>query len=624
MTQSPTGANATPVYTAESNRPVMGVIPIPVYQVTTGSVEAGAAMPVHIVTDASDVQGGTPIPVYFVDNALGNRGVQGEAAIPVYIVNPTAIQQVANPTFSPVAGSYTSTQTVTISTTTAGATIRYTTDGSMPSQSHGTVYSGAITVSTYQTLKAIAYKSGAADSAVVSAKYSIAWWLAGGVSSVNCIGAYQPIGASSLANSKINVNNPGTHDAVAGVDPSWTSANGWAGDSTSKYLLTGIVPAPHWSAIVFVRNATAGTALGQAGAGGFAYLQLLPHYVTGPESVFGNGSNTVSAPMTTGAQLVAGQQGYIDALPADGVIGDWTDSDQVQIALLARNVNGAIGLFFGGNLVLAAVYNIVLSQNQINAIITAANDYMLSLSNWPDIFIIAGQSNASGRGTNSQSYSHATLQAMMFGNDYVLKNLSDPTDNVTNQVDAVSNEGPQAGGSVWPLVATSIMSNNGRPVIFVPCAMGSTSITSWQPGANHQDRATLYGSMVYRALQAQAYGTLRGVLWWQGETDAANNMTQTDYATYLASLATAIQSDLGIPLIPCKLQHCDITHITQVQQDTINAAISSKWGVGNVVTGPDLTGINTLPEDNVHLTTDAKLSSAAGLWWTAIKNAMAW
>jgi len=34
---------------------------------------------------------------------------------------------VATPTFSPVAGTYTSAQTVTISTTTSGASIRYTT-----------------------------------------------------------------------------------------------------------------------------------------------------------------------------------------------------------------------------------------------------------------------------------------------------------------------------------------------------------------------------------------------------------------------------------------------------------------------------------------------------------------
>lgn len=54
---------------------------------------------------------------------------------------------VATPTFSPGGGTYSSAQTVTISDTTSGATIYYTTDGSTPttSSSH---YTTAITVSS--------------------------------------------------------------------------------------------------------------------------------------------------------------------------------------------------------------------------------------------------------------------------------------------------------------------------------------------------------------------------------------------------------------------------------------------------------------------------------------------
>src|SRR5205814_56359 len=44
---------------------------------------------------------------------------------------------VATPVFSPAAGTYSSTQNVAINTTTAGASIRYTTDGSTPSSTAG-------------------------------------------------------------------------------------------------------------------------------------------------------------------------------------------------------------------------------------------------------------------------------------------------------------------------------------------------------------------------------------------------------------------------------------------------------------------------------------------------------
>jgi Chitobiase/beta-hexosaminidase C-terminal domain len=85
----------------------------------------------------------------------------------------TVGQAVAAPTFSPAAGQYTSAQTVQISTATSGATIRYTTGSTMPSETTGTVYSGPITVSTSQTINAIAYESGWIDSPISSASYTI-------------------------------------------------------------------------------------------------------------------------------------------------------------------------------------------------------------------------------------------------------------------------------------------------------------------------------------------------------------------------------------------------------------------------------------------------------------------
>jgi len=85
----------------------------------------------------------------------------------------TLISQVATPTFSPGGGTYSTAQAVAINTSTPGASIRYTTDGSNPSETAGTLYSGPITVSTTETVKAIAYESGWSDSAVVPATYNI-------------------------------------------------------------------------------------------------------------------------------------------------------------------------------------------------------------------------------------------------------------------------------------------------------------------------------------------------------------------------------------------------------------------------------------------------------------------
>ena len=77
------------------------------------------------------------------------------------------------PTFSPKAGRYTSAQSVTLTDTTLGAAIYYTTDGSTPTTSSN-LYGGAITVSSTETLKAIAVASGYSNSTVARATYTIA------------------------------------------------------------------------------------------------------------------------------------------------------------------------------------------------------------------------------------------------------------------------------------------------------------------------------------------------------------------------------------------------------------------------------------------------------------------
>ena len=78
----------------------------------------------------------------------------------------------ATPTFSPVAGTYTSAQSVTISTTTAGATIYYTTDGTDPTES-SSVYSTPIYVSKTTTIKAMAAKEGMTNSSVATAVVTV-------------------------------------------------------------------------------------------------------------------------------------------------------------------------------------------------------------------------------------------------------------------------------------------------------------------------------------------------------------------------------------------------------------------------------------------------------------------
>ena len=84
----------------------------------------------------------------------------------------TSLPLAATPVFNPLAGTYPSAQSVTITDGTPGAAIYYTTDGTTPTTG-STLYTGAINVASTQTIEAVAAAIGYSQSAVGSATYTI-------------------------------------------------------------------------------------------------------------------------------------------------------------------------------------------------------------------------------------------------------------------------------------------------------------------------------------------------------------------------------------------------------------------------------------------------------------------
>lgn len=78
----------------------------------------------------------------------------------------------ATPTFSPVAGTFYGSQEITLATGTDGASIYYTTDGTTPSSTNGTLYEDPFEITATTTIKAIAVKDGANDSEIAEAIYT--------------------------------------------------------------------------------------------------------------------------------------------------------------------------------------------------------------------------------------------------------------------------------------------------------------------------------------------------------------------------------------------------------------------------------------------------------------------
>jgi hypothetical protein len=136
-----------------------------IYYTTNGTTPTTSST---VYSSAIAVSSGT-VTIEALGVASGDTN--SSVASATYTISTTTT--VATPTFSPAGGTYSSAQSVSISDSTSGATIYYTTNGSTPTTS-STVYSGAIAVSGgTATIEAIAAKSGDTTSSVASATYTI-------------------------------------------------------------------------------------------------------------------------------------------------------------------------------------------------------------------------------------------------------------------------------------------------------------------------------------------------------------------------------------------------------------------------------------------------------------------
>jgi hypothetical protein len=92
------------------------------------------------------------------------------------VINNSTIATVNTPQFSPAPGAYFTAQNVTMTSSTLGATVRYTTDGTDPTSTTGTVYSGPVSTTSPVTYKARAFLSGSIDSGVSTGAYQVGTW----------------------------------------------------------------------------------------------------------------------------------------------------------------------------------------------------------------------------------------------------------------------------------------------------------------------------------------------------------------------------------------------------------------------------------------------------------------
>lgn len=225
------------------------------------------------------------------------------------------------------------------------------------------------------------------------------------------------------------------------------------------------------------------------------------------------------------------------------------------------------------------------------------------------LFILAGQSNMSGRGDLPKRLisRDADPNIYVFGNDYRWKIAVEPIDDPQGQVDQVSLD-RWVGVSPALAFAKSLVTQSSIQAIgLIPCAMADTSIDQWQRNLSED---TLYGSCLKRVGAASIMGKVTAILWFQGEADAVAPALRPDaklkadrWGSKFTVLINDWRSDLSIPNLPIVFAQLGINtqphifkywSVIQAQQRQVQLPFSA------MITTDDLA-----LKDTVHFTTES-------------------
>ena len=158
-----------------------------------------------------------------------------------------------------------------------------------------------------------------------------------------------------------------------------------------------------------------------------------------------------------------------------------------------------------------------------------------------DVFIVAGQSNAEGRGDSGSSPA-------------VTAGYEADASGVTPLADPV---GGADTGSAWPAFANAYYSATGIPVAIIEASEGGTALVAaadngggnWSPtGDLYNDMVTLVGAAMTQLDSAGHTATIRGVLWHQGERDAQAGIAAATYQDGLEQFADDVDTEWGVDL----------------------------------------------------------------------------
>jgi len=158
------------------------------------------------------------------------------------------------------------------------------------------------------------------------------------------------------------------------------------------------------------------------------------------------------------------------------------------------------------------------------------------------LFLLVGQSNMAGRGKVADQDKQPIPRVLKLSKDGDWVSAIDPL-----HFDKPDIVGVGVGRSFAAQIAAA---NLEITIGLVPCAVGGSSIASWEPGGYHAWTKTHpWDDALRRAKLALKSGTLKGILWHQGEADS-NPKSASVYEKKLVALIARFRRELNEQSVP--------------------------------------------------------------------------
>lgn len=158
------------------------------------------------------------------------------------------------------------------------------------------------------------------------------------------------------------------------------------------------------------------------------------------------------------------------------------------------------------------------------------------------LFLLVGQSNMAGRGAVTPADRVPDARVLMLDQSGAWVPAVDPL-----HFDKPAMVGVGLGRSFAAAIAAA---TPGVTIGLIPCAVGGSPIDTWTPGTFYEPtKSHPWDDALRRARLALPVGTLKGILWHQGESDS-NRRFAPDYEKKLHDLVARFRTELRAPAVP--------------------------------------------------------------------------